>query len=227
MRSSWASSTVPLPPSCPPCRARSCGVSRRRTSPARRSTTPAAPSLGLNARASGPRSTCSARRSAARGGAGDRARPTHDVLAAIDADRLDANVSVKLTGLGLKLDLELCRSLLEGLVRDAAGARLVRPDRHGGLVVRRRHARPLPRPPRRRARQRRDRAAGVPQADARRHRGARATCARACGSARASTSSRARSRSRTPRSCAAPSSPASRRSSTAARGSGSRRTTSG
>ena len=45
-----------------------------------------------------------------------------DVLAAIDADHLDANVSVKLTGLGLKLDLDLCRSLLEGLVRDA-GAR--------------------------------------------------------------------------------------------------------
>ena len=35
------------------------------------------------------------------------------------ADRLDANVSVKLTGLGLKLDLELCRSLLERVVRDA------------------------------------------------------------------------------------------------------------
>ena len=45
-----------------------------------------------------------------------------EVLAAIDADGLDANISVKLTGLGLKLDLELCRSLLEGLVRDA-GAR--------------------------------------------------------------------------------------------------------
>jgi proline dehydrogenase len=44
-----------------------------------------------------------------------------DVLAAIDAGRLDANVSVKLTGLGLKLDLGLCRSLLEGVVRDAAG----------------------------------------------------------------------------------------------------------
>ena len=45
-----------------------------------------------------------------------------DVLAAIDGDHLDANVSVKLTGLGLKLDLDLCRSLIEGLVRDA-GAR--------------------------------------------------------------------------------------------------------
>ena len=43
-----------------------------------------------------------------------------EVLAAIDADELDANVSVKLTGLGLKLDLGLCSSLLERLVRDAA-----------------------------------------------------------------------------------------------------------
>ncbi len=42
-----------------------------------------------------------------------------DVLAAIDHDKLDANVSVKLTGLGLKLDTGLCRSLLESLVRDA------------------------------------------------------------------------------------------------------------
>ena len=44
----------------------------------------------------------------------------HDVLAAIDDDGLDANISVKLTGLGLKLDSELCRELLEGLVADAA-----------------------------------------------------------------------------------------------------------
>ena len=43
-----------------------------------------------------------------------------DVLAAIATDGLDANISVKLTGLGLKVDLDLCRSLLEGLVRDAA-----------------------------------------------------------------------------------------------------------
>ncbi len=49
-----------------------------------------------------------------------------DVLVAIAADRLDANISVKLTGLGLKLDLGLCRSLLEGLVRAAGeqGARV-------------------------------------------------------------------------------------------------------
>jgi proline dehydrogenase len=43
-----------------------------------------------------------------------------DVLAAIHDDGLDANVSVKLTGLGLKLDLGLCHELLAGLVRDAA-----------------------------------------------------------------------------------------------------------
>ncbi len=43
-----------------------------------------------------------------------------DALAAIDEGGLDANVSVKLTGLGLKLDLELCRELLERLVSDAA-----------------------------------------------------------------------------------------------------------
>jgi proline dehydrogenase len=43
----------------------------------------------------------------------------HDVLDAIEGDRLDANISVKLTGLGLKLDRDLCASLLERLVGDA------------------------------------------------------------------------------------------------------------
>jgi proline dehydrogenase len=52
-----------------------------------------------------------------------------DVLAAIDGDRLDANVSVKLTALGLKLDLGLCRTLLERVVADAsARGRFVRID---------------------------------------------------------------------------------------------------
>jgi proline dehydrogenase len=41
-------------------------------------------------------------------------------LAAITADELDANVSVKLTGLGLKLDLDLCRGLLLRVVEEAA-----------------------------------------------------------------------------------------------------------
>ena len=43
------------------------------------------------------------------------------VLAAIDGDGLDANVSVKLTGLGLKLDVSLCRDLLGSIVGEAAG----------------------------------------------------------------------------------------------------------
>ncbi len=43
-----------------------------------------------------------------------------DVLTAIRDDRLDANVSVKLTALGLSLDPALCRELLEDVVRHAA-----------------------------------------------------------------------------------------------------------
>jgi proline dehydrogenase len=42
------------------------------------------------------------------------------VLAAFDAERLDASVSVKLSALGLGLDLDLCRTHLEAIVRDAA-----------------------------------------------------------------------------------------------------------
>jgi proline dehydrogenase len=48
------------------------------------------------------------------------ARAYGDVLAAIAEDGLDANVSVKLTGLGLKLDVDLCRDLLQEIVRDGA-----------------------------------------------------------------------------------------------------------
>ena len=44
----------------------------------------------------------------------------HAALDAIAADRLDANVSVKLTALGLEIDLDLCRSLLATVVADAA-----------------------------------------------------------------------------------------------------------
>jgi proline dehydrogenase len=44
-----------------------------------------------------------------------------DVLAAIERERLDATVSVKLTALGLKLDRELCRELVEQVVADARG----------------------------------------------------------------------------------------------------------
>jgi proline dehydrogenase len=44
----------------------------------------------------------------------------HDVLARITDEHLDANVSVKLTALGLELDEELCRKNLEAVVVDAA-----------------------------------------------------------------------------------------------------------
>jgi proline dehydrogenase len=47
----------------------------------------------------------------------------HDVLSAIEGDGLDSNISIKLTGIGLKLDLDLCRRLLTRLVEDAAGRR--------------------------------------------------------------------------------------------------------
>ena len=43
----------------------------------------------------------------------------HEALAAIASDGLDANVSVKLTALGLKVDHGLCRSLAEQVLRDA------------------------------------------------------------------------------------------------------------
>jgi proline dehydrogenase len=43
----------------------------------------------------------------------------HDVLARIEAEGLDSNVSVKPTAMGLELDPELCKEKLETLVRDA------------------------------------------------------------------------------------------------------------
>ena len=55
-----------------------------------------------------------------------------DVLAAIEADGLDANVSVKLTGLGLKLDLEPLPLAARRPRPRCRGPRLLRPDRHGG-----------------------------------------------------------------------------------------------
>jgi proline dehydrogenase len=44
----------------------------------------------------------------------------HRALEAIEDDGLDANVSVKLTALGLEIDLALCRGLLGEVVADAA-----------------------------------------------------------------------------------------------------------
>jgi proline dehydrogenase len=47
------------------------------------------------------------------------ARAYEDVLAEIDRAQLDSNISVKLTGLGLELDYDLCRTNLERVVREA------------------------------------------------------------------------------------------------------------
>ena len=54
---------------------------------------------------------------------------TVDVLARLDDERLDASISIKLTALGLDLDLALCRENLESVVVDAAErGRFVRID---------------------------------------------------------------------------------------------------
>jgi proline dehydrogenase len=47
-------------------------------------------------------------------------RAYHDVFETIEQEQLDSNVSVKLTGLGLKLGYELCRANIETVVRHAA-----------------------------------------------------------------------------------------------------------
>jgi proline dehydrogenase len=43
----------------------------------------------------------------------------HDLLARIDSEGLDSNISIKLSALGLDLDLDLCRENLEAVVVDA------------------------------------------------------------------------------------------------------------
>jgi proline dehydrogenase len=50
----------------------------------------------------------------------DFVRAYHDVFEAIERERLDSNVSVKLTALGLNLAYELCRTNIEKVVRHAA-----------------------------------------------------------------------------------------------------------
>jgi proline dehydrogenase len=53
------------------------------------------------------------------GEAREIARAYHQVFARIEGERLDANVSIKLTALGLQLDFGLCREQVEQLVDDA------------------------------------------------------------------------------------------------------------
>jgi proline dehydrogenase len=56
------------------------------------------------------------------------AREYDRVFEAIEHEDLDSNVSVKLTGLGLKLGYEFCRENLSALVRAEAGSNFVRID---------------------------------------------------------------------------------------------------
>jgi len=58
------------------------------------------------------------------GEAEEIARAYHAALEAIEADGLDANVSIKLTAFGLKFDPGLCRSLVAELVRAAEAKRI-------------------------------------------------------------------------------------------------------
>ena len=116
------------------------------------------------------------------------------MLEEIERGGLDANVSVKLTGLGLKLSYDLCRANLETVVRDAAGrGRFVRIDMEDssttddtlhptaafartGTTTSGSYSRPR---------------CGVSSTTSRRW----PTCVRGCASARASTWSPSRSRS--------------------------------
>ena len=151
------------------------------------------------------------------------AQAYRDVLAAIDEESLDSNVSIKPTALGLGLSYELCRENLLDVLR--------RPGTSCASTWRTRR-RPTTRCGSTASCVRT--ATTTSASSSRRGCGGRSTtsrrspsCGRACGSARASTSSRRRSRSPTPRRSASTSSAVSTRCSTAVRTSGSRRTTSG
>ena len=87
-------------------------------------------------------------------------------------ERLDANVSIKLTGLGSSRQGALPHARRRGRGRRRE-ARDLRPHRHGGLVDHGRHARSLSRAPGSRPRQRRRGTAGGSPAHPRRHRDAR------------------------------------------------------
>ena len=135
-----------------------------------------------------------------------------DVLEAIETDGLDANICVKLTGLGLKLDRRaLPRRTSTRVVADAAArGTFVRIDMEDSSCDRRDAARSTASCA--------SRGATTSASSCRRRCGARSptwrrspTCGRTSASARGSTSSRRRSRSRTSRPSARASSPRSRR----------------
>jgi proline dehydrogenase len=50
----------------------------------------------------------------------------HELLRTIEREKLDSNISLKLTQMGLKIDLDLCHEIVRGIVEEAA--------RHGNFV---------------------------------------------------------------------------------------------
>ena len=133
-----------------------------------------------------------------------RRRPRHTVeqyLEALDAiarTGLDANVSVKLTAVGLEIEPALALGNVRQIVEAAAGSRQLRPHRHGALRRHRRDARRLHDAAPRGLRQRRHRPPVVPAAVGVRRPQHGPAARRACAWSRASTSSRRRSPTPTP-----------------------------
>ena len=67
------------------------------------------------------------------------------VFEAIDREKIDSNVSIKPTLLGLKIDEGFCRDNIGRIAETAKSVRQLRPHRHGGQHHDRRHAAHLPR----------------------------------------------------------------------------------
>ena len=199
-RRSWTTREGVRPPAsphrCPPCRAWSCGGSPTATSPASRSTDAVATVRELNGR--GAMATVDVLGEFIR--IPDEAEATateyEHALDAIAAEQLDANVSVKLSALGIEIDRDLVDRTLARVLAIGRAARHLRAHRHGAQRAHRPDARRLSRPARGRARRRRHRHPGV-HAPRRPPTSPRlADLRRACAWSRASTSSRRRSPSR-------------------------------
>ena len=100
----WPSSTARSSGCCRLCRSPSCSGSRPATSRGRRSTTRSRVVRELNAKGKLATVDVLGEEITSADEARAIAGQYHDVLARIDAERLDANISVKLTGFGLELD---------------------------------------------------------------------------------------------------------------------------
>ena len=223
-RRPWRSSTGRSPGSCP---AVPRPIVRRLAAPY---------IAGPDARRRGSRRPAAERRGEARDGRrarrgdrdgrrgrGDRRGLPRALLERIESERLDANISVKLTGLGLELDERALprRTSRRSSTTLRVRGNFVRIDMEDSSTTDATLA-PLPRAPRRRPRERRRRPPGLPAPDARRRAGPRQRPALQ-GDLRRAAGDRVPGSGRGPRRA---SSRRSTRSSTRAPTSGSRPTTS-